>query len=378
MLRKFFIFATLAVSIATAALADVAMVEHRTLQRDLHAKAGHVVKPGEKPAVPVVRATGSQGLIDASGVKYFINTNITFSTSSSASAAMSEASYTHAVAATTLNGGTTSTTLNDAYDGYNTLCLSLNNTVATCETGNANFVIYNKNGPATTECPGTTSGVNRQVVFPVQTAGSIQMQRKVFVPDNDSFARWLNYFTNTSGSPQTVTAVIANNLGSDSNTVIVSSSNGNNTAEITDTWVTTFQNYSGTTSSDPRLGHVLQGTGATVQLAGINFADGDDNPFWGYTFTLAPGETKIIANFAVVQPSKAAANAKSASLAVTPLPANAIQCTTLTEQTEIMNFVSTVPIAQVPTLNSLGLLVLAAGLALAATVLLLRRRSTAV
>jgi hypothetical protein len=375
MLRKFFVVATLATLTATAVSADVAMVEHRTLKHGLHAKAAHVVKPGEKPHVPANRATGSQGLIDNSGLKYFINTNITFSTSSSASGAMSEASYTHAVAATTLNGGTTSSTLNDAFDGYNTLCISLNNTVATCETGNANFVIYNQNGPATTECLGATSGVNRQVVLPVQTTGNLQMQRKIFVPDNDSFGRFLNYFTNTGGSPLTVTAVIANNLGSDSNTKIVTSSNGNATPEVTDTWITSFQNYSGTTSSDVRLGHVLQSAGASVPLAGINFVDGDDNPFWGYTFTLAPGETKIIANFVVGQPSNAASAAKAASLAAAPLPGNATQCTTLVEQAEIANFQALVPIAQVPTLDGLGLFALAGGLVLAAMTLLLKRRS---
>jgi hypothetical protein len=376
MLRKFFVVATLAALTATAVSADVAMVEHRTLKHGLHAKAAsHVVKPGEKPNVPANRATGSQGLIDASGLKYFINTNITFSTTSSASGAMSEASYTHAVAATTLNGGTTSSTLNDSFDGYNTLCISLNNTVANCETGNANFVIYNQNGPATTECLGATSGVNRQVVLPVQTTGNLQIQRKVFVPDNDSFGRFLNYFTNTGGTPQTVTAVIANNLGSDNNTKVVTSSNGNATAEVTDTWITSFQNYSGTTSSDVRLGHVLQAGAPAVPLAGINFVDGDDNPFWGYTFTLAPGETKIIANFVVGQPSNAASAAKAASLATVPLNGNAVQCTSLVEQAEIANFQALVPIAQVPTLDGLGLFALAGGLALAAMTLLLKRRS---
>jgi len=365
--------ATMALLGAHAASAEVTMVEHHALKSSLK-KAGNNKAIGNKKPN---KATGSQALIDNSGVKYFINTNITFSTSSSASAAMSEASYTHAVAASTLNGGTVSSTLNDAYDGYNTLCLSLNNTVATCETGNANFVIYNKNGPATTECTGATSGVNRQVVFPVQTSGTIKMQRKVFVPDNDAFARWLNYFTNTGATPVTVTAVIANNLGSDSNTVITGSSNGNNTAEVTDTWVTTFQNYSGTTSSDPRLGHVLQGLGAAVPLAGINFANGDDNPFWGYTFTLNPGETKIIMNFAVVQPSKAAAAAKSSSLATQPPPNTALQCLTAAEQQEISNFGAAIPIVQIPTVSGIGLLTLACGLALAALAVLLKRRSAA-
>ena len=295
-------------------------------------------KPGDKRnGIPLDKftplATGSQALIDASGLKYFINTNITFSTSSSASGAMSEASYTHAVAATTLNGGTVASTLNDAFDGYNTLCLSLNNTVATCETGNANFAIYNKNGPATTECTGSTSGVNRQVVFPNQTSGNITMSRKVFVPDNDSFARWLNYFTNTGATAQTVTMVIANNLGSDSNTIITNSSTGSTASPFNDTtatWVATFQNYSGTTSSDPRQAAVLQGPGASVPLAGINFANGDDNPYWGYTFTLQPGQTNIIANFVALGPSKAAVAAKATSLA--GLPTNAVQCMSAQER----------------------------------------------
>lgn len=352
--------------VAGAAAADVSLVERNSVHQK--AAKGKPGRPGH------TNATGSMALIDQQGMKYFINTNITFSTTSSASGAASEASYTHAVAASTLNGGTTSSTLNDSYDGYNTMCLSLNNTVVNCETGNANFVIFNKNGPATTECLGATSGVNRQVVFPVQTSGSIQMQRKVFVPDNDQFARWLNYFTNTGATPQTVTAVIANNLGSDSNTIIVNDSNNNTTPDTTVTWVTTFQNFSGTTTTDPRLGHVLQGGSGNpaVHLSGISFQNGNDNPFWGYTFTLAPGETKIIMNFGVNQPTKAAANSKSAALAL--LPANALQCLTTAEQGEIANFQAIVPIATVPALSTTGLAALALLLA-GAALFEVRRRS---
>jgi len=375
MMKKVLACQLLAFLVAAAASADVAMVEHHALRKS-------IAKPPKIKHGKPVRATGSQALIDASGVKYFINTNITFSTSSSASAAMSEASYTHAVAATTSAGGTTSSTLNDAYDGYNTICLSLDNTVATCETGNANFIIYNKNGPATTECRGTTSGVDRQVVFPVQAmdiggGAIINVQRKVFVPENDSFARWLNYFTNTDTVAHTITMVVANNLGSDSNTTIVSSSSGDAAAQVADTWVTTFQNYSGNTSSDPRLGHVFQGPGGAVPLAGINFANGDDNPFWGYTFTLNPGQTVIIMNFAVVQPSKAAAAAKSAELV--GLPANALQCTTQTELGEVANFnaAPAVPVVTIPTLDGIGLFALAALLALAAFAVPLKRRRSA-
>jgi hypothetical protein len=133
--------------------------------------------------------------------------------------------------------------------------------------------------------------------------------------------------------------VIANNLGSDSNTVITGSSSGDLTATTADDWVTTFQNYSGTTSSDPRLGHVLEGPGASVPLAGINFANGDDNPFWGWTFTLQPGQTVILANYGVVDQSKAASASDSARL--DSLPPTALECMTQSEVGEVANFSAT-------------------------------------
>jgi hypothetical protein len=368
-MRRILAFALLSALTTTLLSADVSIIERQTAHTKA-AKSGKGKRPG------ITNATGSISLIDAQGLKYFINTNITFSTSSSASGAASEASYTHAVAASTSGGGTTSSTLNDAFDGYESMCLVVNNSVtAPCATGNANFVIYNKNGPATTECPGPVSHVNRQVVFPVQTSGNVQMFRKVFVPDNDQFARWLNYFTNTGASPVTVTMETSNNLGSDSNTVIVATSAGGATINTTDTWVTTFQNFSGKTTSDPRLGHVLQGgPGVATPLSGIFFQNGNDNPYWGYTFTLNPGQTKIIMNFVTGQPSRPAANAKAAQLV--GLPPNTLQCLTTAEMGEIVNFQAQTPVGEMPTLSETSMIIMGMLLALAALVLL-RRRATA-
>jgi len=283
-------------------------------------------------------ATGSIGLIDSAGLKYFINTNITFSTSSSASGAASEASYTHAVAATTSAGGVTNSTLNDEFDGYGAICVSLTNATGPCQTGNANFTMFNKNGPAVFDAtvpPGPTC-TNRQVAYPVQTIGGLHVTRKVFVPTNDTFIRWMNFFTNTTGSPITFTMITSNNLGSDSNTVIVNSSNGDAVAQTTDTWITSFQNYSGKTSSDVRTGQIIQGSCAATPVNAIFFQNGNDKPWWSYSITLAPGQTKAIVNFATGQPSKAAANAKSSALAL--LPASSTQCLSATELSQISNF----------------------------------------
>ncbi|HXH38087.1 MAG TPA: DUF11 domain-containing protein [Thermoanaerobaculia bacterium] len=287
---------------------------------------------------PISLATGSIALVDAGGLKYFIDTNITFSTSSSASGAASEASYTHAIAASTAAGGTVMSTLNDMFDGYNALCVSLTNSTGQCRTGDANFVIYNKNGPATVDSgvPAVPECTNRQFVLPAKTIGGLSVQRKVYVPTNDRYVRWMNFFTNTTGSPITFTMVTSNNLGSDSNTVVVTTSSGDATVTTADLWATSFQQFSGSTSSDPRIGHVFQGSGAATPLASINFVSGDDNPWWVYSITLNPGQTKIIVNYATGMGTKAAAAAQAANLAAFGL--NAQQCMSATELSEVTNF----------------------------------------
>ena len=302
--------------------------------------AHHGLTPVTQSLHPRAEATGSIQLIDAAGLKYFINTNITFSTSSSASGAASEASYTNAIVASTSAGGTTTSTLSDMFDGYGAICVSLTNATGPCQTGNANFAFFNQNGPAAFDAtvPAGPACTNRQVQYPAKAIGGLSVTRKVFVPTNDRFIRWMNYFTNTTGAPITFTMITSNNLGSDSNTRVVSSSSGDNVVTTADTWVTSFQNFSGKNSTDPRIGHVLWGPGAPTPVSNINFVDGDDNPFWSYSITLAPGQTKAILNFATGQGTKAAANAQAAALDL--LPANSTQCLSATELSQVVNFVT--------------------------------------
>lgn len=353
-MRRTMTLSLLAALAAGTLSADVSIVEHRDAARQVAGKE----KPEHARRANPAKATGSQSLTDGAGLEYFINTDITFSTSSSASGAASEASYTGPVAATTSGGGTVSATLSDAFDGYNALCISVTGATGPCETGNAGYTIYNQNGAATLDA----ACDNRQAILPAQTIGTLSVQRKVLVPANDTFARWYSSVTNQGGAAVTVTLVTANNLGSDANTAIVSSSSGDAAATPADTWVSTFQSFSGSTSSDVRLGHVLQGAGAPTPVAGIHFANGDDNPFWSYTFTLAPGETRAILNFVTGQPSRAAANAKAAELAT--LPAAATQCLTREERDQVANFAPALGVVEIPALSGIGLLAL--GLLLAA------------
>jgi hypothetical protein len=323
------------------------------------------------PVAPNAGPNGWQALVDASGLEYFIQTNLTYSTSSSASGAASEASYTAAVDATTVALGTVSTTLIDAFDGYQAICVSFNGATGPCLTagggggdfapngGGGDYTMYNQNGPATLDA--TCS--DRQVLFPDQNVGSsLVVSRKVFVPSNDEFARWLNLLTNTGAAPLAVTLITSNNLGSDVNTRIVTSSDGDAVAETTDFWVTTFEDFTGTISPDPRLGHVLQGPGAPSGVTGISFVNGDDNPFWSYNLTIAPGETAIVMTFVTGQPSRADAAAKASELVT--LPANALQCMSETEQSQVVNFLlgPQVSVLEIPTVGEVGLGVLALAL----------------
>lgn len=271
--------------------------------------------------------SGEISWIDAGGLEFFVNTNITFTTSSSASGAASEATFTQSVAATTTGAGTTMTTLGDAFDGYNGLFV--------------NGTSYNNNGLVTLECIGATSAIERQAVYTAQTIGNLSVSRKVFVPDDDEFIRWLNFVTNNGSATETVTLSTVNNLGSDSDTTIVTTSSGDTTVTTADDWVTSMEDFSGSTSGDPRLGHVLQGPGAPSPLTAVTFTDGDDGPTWSYTFIVDPGETVAIMNFATGQPSRADAAAQAALLA--DLQGSALDCMTQTEIDQIINFDTFVP-----------------------------------
>ena len=296
---------------------------------------------GDGTALVAPAATGSIQIVGGNGMKYFVNTNITFATTSSASAAMSEASFTAAQPATTLNGATTASTLNDAFDGYNALFVDVAPFAdpPAAQTGNAEFIPYNQLGAA----PVVDSSIdpectNREVVFPTAALGGLDVHREVWVPGDGNYSRTLNVVTNPTGAAISARLITGNNIGSDSNTMLVGSSSADATAEVTDTWVTSMQNFSGVTSADPRLGHVLQGVGAPVPLSVMEFVNGDDNPDWGWDVTVQPGETVRIVTFVVAEYTKARAEATSAQLAQLDPAVEPLRCLTDDEASSIVNF----------------------------------------
>ena len=152
-------------------------------------------------------------------------------------------------------------------------------------------------------------------VFNPKPIDGLEVSRRVYVPSDDHFERTLNVFTNPTGTAIPVTMSTANFLSSGGTTAVTGTSAGGTTVTPADEWVTTGGGFSSGTSVWPRLGHVLQTTGAAVDAAQVNISDGDANPSWAYTFTVGAGQTVIIGNYAVADGTIAASEADSARLA---------------------------------------------------------------
>jgi uncharacterized membrane protein YgcG len=284
-------------------------------------------------------ARADVALIDASQLRYHIDTGETAAGGDSASGAVTDADYTAPVHLTTQAGGTSSAMPTDTFDGYSLLALAFAAAVPTeiASKKDSAFFFYNMVGADSTL---DSACDNRQVIVPKQTltsgSKSIEVQRLVFVPADDEFIRWINILHNPGSSAVAFHAGIANNVGSDDKTIIVTSSDGDATAALDDTWVTTMQDYSSAISSDPRIGHVMQGQGslrAPVSVVGFDA----DASFWWYDVNLKAGETVALMTFATAQPNKADAAAKAAEIASLE-NAHMLDCMDETLRSQLANF----------------------------------------
>ena len=240
--------------------------------------------------------------------------------------------------ASTLHGGTVQSALGNPYAGYDGLLLSVNGT--DCAVDPSGCTVYTQAGQAQTDCNG------REILFNSIPILGLNVSRRVYVPSDDHFERTLNVFTNPTGAAITVNMATSNELASGSTTAVTGTSAGGTTAAPGDEWVTTFGGFSGTTSVTPRLGHVLQTTGASVGAADVDITNGNQNPTWAYTFTVGAGQTVIIGNYAVADATIAASEADSTRLAA--LTPTALECMSPTDESELGNFGTAPAITQQP------------------------------
>jgi hypothetical protein len=291
-------------------------------------------------------------LKDQNGTRYNINTEVDpLLRNSNASGAVTDATYIKPVTVTSYFVGVTpfgflttftnqrqvNVPLTNGFAGFNGLLISGAQGVPLPQP-----LVFNPGQAlAGQEC--TQDNENRQLDFPTQTfpAANLQVTRKVFVPNNGSFVRWLNIVTNTAAAPQQVGITLQGLLGSGSQTKIIATSDGDSTLNAADLWFTSGQSVpQGSYSTEPRIGFVIQGAGATApaQAAKINSAG---QAIVTYAPTIPANGTVIIMTMATVQGNNK--QTKNTVTNLVTLPSNTLTCLTQAELRSIVNFAPITP-----------------------------------
>ncbi len=290
-------------------------------------------------------------LRDSNGTRYNVNTDVVpLPPTSLASGALTDATFEKPVTVTsyfvssTFFGFTTIYTvqrqidvpLRNAFSGFNGL-------VVTAVGGQSLLLplLYNPGeGLAGEECP--QSGKNRQLVFQPQTypLQNLSITRKVFVPNNGEFLRWLNVVTNTGASPVSVSVALRGLLGSGTSTRVTNTSSGSSGLGSNVQWFTTAQQTpKGVRSTEPKLGFVVQGPGVsplpTVAIGSFG------QTVFTYSPTIQPGQSAIVLTFVTVQGNTKQARNTVENLVT--LPAKAIYCMSEAELRQVVNFAPITP-----------------------------------
>ncbi|OWK34713.1 Fibronectin type III domain protein [Fimbriiglobus ruber] len=229
---------------------------------------------------------------DVAGYQFHQN-NANFSTTSSAFG-FSSASMTAAQQVTTKNGGLVASKLNDAFDGALSFGLAPG--------GNPSETTYHDADGIVDITGNILTGDPNAIGTDGKSFNGLELaqQNAVFaLTPTVPVIRSTLFITNPTNAPITQELGDFNNLGSDANTTIYTTSSGDTTFDAaTDRWVVTFQNYSGTTSTDVRDLEVMQGPGSVASSASTTWTgNGNDRTNWLYTVTVNPGETKAIMEF---------------------------------------------------------------------------------
>ena len=176
----------------------------------------------------------------------------------------------------------------------------------------------------------------REILIGPYATGGIQLSRKIYVPVDQSYARFLEIVTNTSASTVNFTVPIYTNLGSDRNERFNLTSSGDTAVSTADNWLITDDSFAGTSGGDPVVTHVVAGDGARVRPASFSGGNGSGEVSYRYNLTLAPGETQIIMHFASQAASQATALARAPELVATRL--GTLDGLSARERAAIMNF----------------------------------------
>lgn len=176
----------------------------------------------------------------------------------------------------------------------------------------------------------------RELLIGPNVREEFRVSRKIFVPNDDGFARYLEIVENNGSEEVTVQLRILTYLGSGNNTQVLSTSSGDTVFNTWDRYIVTDddgEDGSGT----PTMVHVVSGDYAEVKPAEITML-GDYYIATTYDVTVPAGERRIIMHFASQNTNRAAAFAKAEQLR--HLDNSALVGLSADEQANIINFVA--------------------------------------
>jgi len=257
-------------------------------------------------ALQPVSASAATGAIavHAGQAIWFVNTNITFSTTSSAWG-MSSASL---KTAATISG-----TRADAYDGalsWHVFAGAISNPSGAYVSPGGVVSVLPNNPPNNPSVATTITGTS-QVIAGLNVSGQL------YFSATKAVVRSILFLQNPTGAPITVNVENANNLGSDSATSIRATSSGDSPFTYpTDHWWVSCQQSGGVCPApaselDPVLTFAMSQAGAPVQAFEISGgpANGSDHPYWAYNVTVPAGGTQALMVFSQLSDTEAHAEA---------------------------------------------------------------------
>ncbi len=185
------------------------------------------------------------------------------------------------------------------------------------------------------QAPLTVDG-GHTVVTPTVSLAGLDVHREITIPDSgdEDFARTLEVLYNPSGTPITTTVRIVGNLGSDADTTVWATSDGDAIVEPTDQWIGTDD---ADATGSPSIIHFIHNDQG---LAPISVAVIGDNIEWTYEISVPAGGILRLGYFTILADTRVDAQAAANAL-VTPFGFGGQAATLLTghELSSLPNFV---------------------------------------
>jgi hypothetical protein len=230
---------------------------------------------------------------------------------------------------------------------------------------NLNVIVGSSATAFTGASQGTSVQNGQEIDITQANLDGLSVTRKVYVPNNGYFSRYLDILTNPGSTPVTIGVQYVSNIRPTNFGFpgVINTSTGDSDPTNLDDWMTVgdsldqdpMQTFQRSNFVIPELAFVYQGAGAPLQatsasfnllpvtiitqiFAGGNSDIGQVESEWN-SVTIPPGGSVAFLNFAAQQTSRAAALA--AAQRIVQLPSETLTGISSTELSEIVNFAAT-------------------------------------